>query len=168
MQTFELTWPHLHRAGFGPEQIEQARQNLAAQNKPADRLVRGLDHAKWELEHGCMTDKDGNPVADPCFWVFASLARTGYYRRPVGYVSPEEQAARDAEQEAKAVTAARKQAETASFEAWRDALTPDDRDRAMTGYPGGPRDTWLRTYWKRQQEAAMTAKPEDASDVRGK
>jgi len=160
-KTFELTWPNLHRAGFGPEQIEQVLQNLAAQQKSPDRLVRSLDHAEWELERGAMTDKDGNPVADPCSWVFTALARTGYYRRPVGYVSPEEQAARDAEQDARAVTAARKQAETVRFETWRDGLSPDALAEAMVGYPGGPRDAWLRACWKRRQQAETASATEE-------
>ncbi len=160
-KTFELTWPNLHRVGFGPEQIEQVLQNLAAQQKSPDRLVRSLDHAEWELERGVMADKNGNPVADPCSWVFTALARTGYYRRPAGYVSPEEQAARDAEQDARAVTTARKQAETAQFETWRDSLSPDDLAAAMVGYPGGPRDAWLRACWKRRQQAGPAPATEE-------
>lgn len=96
-----------------------------------------------------MTDKAGQAVADPCSWVFTSLARTGCYRRPPGYVSPEEQAARDAEQEARAITQAKKLAENVRFEAWRDALEPEALAKAMVGYPGGPRDAWLRAYWRK-------------------
>ena len=102
-----MTWPHLVRAGFGADQMEQIVDNLDQLGKPTDRIVAGLDHAEWELENGKMLDKAGQPVADPCSWVFTALARTGYYRRPKGYISPEEQAAKDAEAEAKAVVAAR-------------------------------------------------------------
>ena len=76
------------------------------------------------------------------------MARTGYYRRPAGYVSPEEQAAKDAEEEARAVVAAQRKAEQAQFEAWRDGLSPEALQNALKGHPGGPRDAWLRNVWK--------------------
>jgi hypothetical protein len=144
-----LTWPNLFRSGFGPDQLAQISQALTELGKPADKIMQSLDHAEWELEQGQMTDKDGQPVADPCSWVFRSLARTGYYRRPKGYVSSEEQAAKDAEAEAKAVTAAKQAAEQAQFEAWRDGLSPEKFAEAMRGHPGGPKDAWLKSMWKK-------------------
>ena len=143
-----MTWPHLVQAGFGAAQMEQNVDNLDQLGQPTDRIVAGLDHAEWELENGKMLDKDGQPVADPCSWVFTALARTGYYRRPKGYVSPEEQAAKDAEAEAKAVVAARQAAEQAQFEAWRDGLSPDELANALRGHPGGPKDAWLKKIWR--------------------
>ena len=144
-----LTWPLLHRAGFGTEQLAQIAVSLAELGKVADKVVPGLDHAEWELANGAMRDKDGNAVLDPCSWVFRSLARTGYYRRPKGYVSAEEQAARDAEEEARAVATARQKAEQAAFETWRDGLAPEALAAAMRGFPGGPRDAWLKAYWRK-------------------
>ena len=144
-----LTWPNLARSGFGPDQLVQIGQALAELGKAADKILQSLDHAEWELAEGKMLDKDGQPVADPCSWVFTALARTGYYRRPKGYVSPEEQAAKDAEAEAKAVTAARHAAEQAQFEAWRDGLSPEELADAMRGHPGGPKDAWLKGVWKK-------------------
>ena len=143
-----LTWPNLARAGFGREQLDQIAAALAELGKPTDKIVQSLDHAEWELERGQMLDKDSQPVADPCSWVFTALARTGYYRRPKGYVSPEEQAAKDAEAEAKAVVAARQAAEQAQFEAWRDGLSPDELAAALRGHPGGPKDAWLKKIWR--------------------
>ena len=147
-ETLAMTWPHLVRAGFGADQMEQIVDNLDQLGKPTDRIVAGLDHAEWELENGKMLDKNGQPVTDPCSWVFTALARTGYYRRPKGYVSPEEQAAKDAEAEAKAVVAARQAAEQAQFEAWRDGLSPDELADALRGHPGGPKDAWLKKMWR--------------------
>ena len=144
----ETTWPHLTRCGFGLEQLRQVVDNLASLDKPTDRLIQGLDHIEFELEHGQLVDKDGQAVADPCSWAFRALAQNGYYRRPKGYVSAEEQALRDAEQEARAVLAARQQAEQAQFEAWRDGLGEDALAEAMRGSPGGPRDAWLKRVWK--------------------
>ena len=98
-----------------------------------------------------MLDKDGRPVADACSWIFRSLARTGYYRRPAGYVSPEEQAAMDEEAQAKAVMAAREKAEHARFDAWKSGLSEEEMAMAMAGHPGGPKDAWLRRRWKERQ-----------------
>ena len=95
-----------------------------------------------------MIDKNGQPVVDPCSWVFQALARTGYYRRPAGYISPEEQAARDTELEARAVMTQRHKAEQARFEAWKTSLTSDDLERIFAGYLGGPREAWLKKVWK--------------------
>ena len=143
-----LTWPNLARTGFGREQLDQITAALAELGKLTDKIVQSLDHAEWELERGQMLDKDGQPVSDPCSWVFTALARTGYYRRPKGYVSPEEQAAKDAEAEAKAVVVARQAAEQAQFEAWRDGLSPDELADALRGHPGGPKDAWLKRIWR--------------------
>jgi len=146
-----MTWPNLAGAGFGTDQLAQIGQALAELGKPTEKVFSSLDHAEWEIEHGQMKDKDGQPVADPCSWVFRSLARTGYYRRPKGYVSPEQQAAQDAEEEARAVIAARQKAEQAQFEAWRDGLSPDEMANAMRGHPGGPKDAWLKAVWKKEK-----------------
>uniref|UniRef100_I2Q7I2 Helix-turn-helix domain-containing protein n=1 Tax=Desulfovibrio sp. U5L TaxID=596152 RepID=I2Q7I2_9BACT len=154
-----LAWPHLSRAGFGPDQLDQIRTALAELGRSADRIGQSLDHAEWELSRGAMCDKDGRPVADPCAWVFRSLARTGYYRRPKGYVSPEEQAARDAEEEARAVAAARQAAEEARFAAWRDGLTPDELAAALRGFPGGSKEAWLRKHWRTLGREARADSP---------
>lgn len=147
-----MTWPNLHRAGFDREQFEQIIAALAELGKPVDKVVGSLDHAEWELTQGAMRDKEGQSVLDPCAWVFRSLARTGYYRRPKGYVSPEEQAARDAEEEARAVAAAWRKAEQTQFETWREALSPEQLAEAMHGYPGGPRDAWLKAAWRKSRK----------------
>jgi hypothetical protein len=144
----QTTWPHLARCGFGLEQLRQAVENLTALGKPTDRLVQGMDHIEFELEHGQLVDKGGQVVADPCSWAFRALAQNGYYRRPKGYVSAEEQALRDAEQEARALLDARQKAEQAQFEAWRDGLGEEALAEAMRGSPGGPKDVWLKRVWK--------------------
>jgi len=112
---------------------------LTALGKPTDRLVQGMDHIEFELEHGQLVDKGGQVVADPCSWAFRALAQNGYYRRPKGYVSAEEQALRDAEQEARALLDARQKAEQAQFEAWRDGLGEEAWPRPCGARPAGPR-----------------------------
>ena len=143
------TWPNLAQCGFGVEQVNQIVANLTATGKPTSRIIQGLDHIEFELANGQMVDKDGQRVSDPCSWAFKALAQNGYYRRPKGYVSPEEQAAKDAEEEARSVIAARQKAEQVQFEAWRDGLTPDELAKALKGHPGGPKDAWLKSVWKK-------------------
>ena len=75
-------WPNLAKAGFGTCQIRQILARLFQVGIGAEYLAQGLTYAEWELEHGTMRDKNGEPVSHPLNWVFSSLARTGYYRRP--------------------------------------------------------------------------------------
>jgi hypothetical protein len=148
LETLTTCWPTLVKAGFGLDQLRQIERTLLDQGKDTSRVFQGLDHAECELERGQMLDRDNQPVADPCSWVFAALARTGYYRRPRGYVSPEEQAAKDAETEARAVIAARQAAEQAQFEAWRDGLSAEELSAVMRGHPGGSKEAWLKKRWR--------------------
>lgn len=100
-----------------------------------------------------MRDKNGEPVSHPLNWVFSSLARTGYYRRPQGYVSPQEQAERDAAAEEERLKNAREERKNSAFEAWRSGLSPEEK-RAIVA-PGNrtfpmPEDTALRQHFLRE------------------
>ena len=152
LETLETAWPFLARAGFGLGQLEQIERSLNEQGKPLDKMVQGLDHAEWELANGKMQDKTGQPVADPCAWVFRSLASAGYYRRPAGYVSPAEQAERDAEEEAAALAKSRENARQARFQAWRQGLCPEELQNALAGKIGGTDETWLKNVWIKRGE----------------
>ncbi|QAZ69569.1 hypothetical protein [Solidesulfovibrio carbinolicus] len=145
-ETVRTSWPCLARAGFGLAQLEQIHDALAQLGKSADRIIQGLDHAEWELAEGKMLDKAGQPVADPCAWVFRSLASQGYYRRPAGYVSAEEQAELDAANEAKALAQSREQARLARFRAWEQGLSREAREKALEGRRG-PEEIWLKNFW---------------------
>uniref|UniRef100_I2PZD0 Putative transcriptional regulator n=1 Tax=Desulfovibrio sp. U5L TaxID=596152 RepID=I2PZD0_9BACT len=148
LEAIRLTWPRLAATGFGPDQLAQIESNLIVTGQATDRVLPSLHHAEWELEHGKMLDKDGRPVADPCSWVFRSLVRTGYYRKPPGYVSMEEQAAKDKEETARAVSFWRQKADAARFEAWRDGLSPSEMEHMFEGFPD-LREGWLKAYWKK-------------------
>lgn len=143
-----LHWPNLVRCGFGPDQLAQIENSLIRVGKPTHRIVQGLDHIEYELAHGQLVDKEGQAVADPCSWAFRALAQNGYYRCPKGYVSPEEQAAKDDEARARATLAARQKAFQAQFEAWKAGLSDKELAQAMVGHPGGPKDAWLKKVWK--------------------
>lgn len=148
LETLQTAWPTLAQRGFGLEQLAQIEKMLTEQGKDKSKVVQGLDHAEWELEKGKMVDKSGQPVTDPCSWVYRSLARDGYYRRPKGYISPAEAAEKDAEAEAKALIDARNAADQARFQAWKTGLSDNDFQEAMKGFPGGDRDAWLKKVWK--------------------
>lgn len=153
LKTLETSWPTLARAGFGLDQIEQIHASLAQLGKTADRIVQGLDHAEWELAEGKMLDKQGQPVADPCAWVYRSLASQGYYRRPAGYVSAEEQAERDAAEEGRALAKSREAARQERFRAWLQGLTAEEREKALAGKIG-PEEAWLKKEWMKRGEPA--------------
>jgi hypothetical protein len=120
-------WPELAGQGFGTHQIRQIVDRLAQVNIGPERISQGLIHAEWELTAGKMRDKSGNPVSSPVKWVFKILATQGYYPRPQGYVSPQEQAELDAAEEAKRITAARKARFEADCDAWISGLSQEQR-----------------------------------------
>lgn len=146
-------WPNLAKIGFGTCQIRQILARLFQVGMGAENLAQGLTHAEWELEQGAMRDKNGEPVSHPLNWVFSSLARTGYYRRPQGYISPQEQAERDAAAEEERLKLAREERRNCAFEAWRSGLSPEEK-RALVA-PGNrafpmPEDTALRQHFLRE------------------
>lgn len=143
-------WPNLAKAGFGTCQIRQILTRLFQVGIGAENLAQGLTYAEWELEHGTMRDKNGEPVTHPLNWVFSSLARTGYYRRPQGYVSPQEQAEIDAAEENEHLKKARDARKKSAFEAWCASLSPEEKNVIVA--PGNrafpmPEDTALRQHF---------------------
>jgi len=143
-------WPKLHQSGFGAHQVQQIVQRLSKVDKKADKVIQGLDHAEWELDQGKMTDKEGNPVGNPCSYVFSSLAREGYYRRPAGYISPEEQAELDAKEEADRLQQLGKEKKESQFKAWKANLPEEELNQILAGKTHkGPTDPWLRQYWEK-------------------
>lgn len=143
-------WPNLAKAGFGTCQIRQILTRLFQVGIGAENLAQGLTYAEWELEHGTMRDKNGEPVTHPLNWVFSSLARTGYYRRPQGYISPLEQAEIDAAEEEERLKKARDARKNSAFEAWRAGLSPQEKNAIVApenrAFPM-PEDTALRQHF---------------------
>jgi hypothetical protein len=122
---YALHWPKLAQAGVGVALIEQALEALRKVGKSTEKIFEALSHAEWELEHEVMLDKEGRQVVDPASWIFRALATNGSYRRPKGYVSPEEQALLDAIAEANRRKAALEQLAAREFEVWRESLSPE-------------------------------------------
>jgi hypothetical protein len=89
--------------------------------------MQGLTHAEWELNAKRMCDKSGKTIASPANWVFKILATQGYYPRPEGYRSPQEQAEQDITQELLRQSAAYEARRAAEEDAWIARLSPDER-----------------------------------------
>ncbi|CAK7045797.1 MAG: hypothetical protein DELT_00816 [Desulfovibrio sp.] len=154
-------WPNLVRAGFGTCQIRQIIERLDQVGIGVEKVMQGLAHAEWELENGTMRDKSGQQVSNPVSWVFTSLAKHGYYRRPEGYVSPQEQAEHDAAEEAKRIVAACETRQKAELDAWVSGLSPEERAAIISAssdpYPI-PEDAALRLHFKAQVWPEVLAK----------
>lgn len=145
-------WPRLAQAGFGTHQIERIIEELGKIGRSTERVLESLAFAEWEIEHGTMLDRLKNAVDDPASWVFSSLARNGSYRRPQGYVSPEEQATLDATEESNRRMAAIDAWFTCEFELWRNTLTSDEVEGVLPNpKPSEPtiRDSLLRTHFRK-------------------
>ena len=147
-------WPTLARDGFGTAQIRQICQRLHKIDIPTTRILQGLTHAEWEMAYGTRKDSKGNPIEKPAHWVFETLARQGYYPRPAGYVSPQEQAERDAAEEKARFAAAHEARKEAEYEAWAAQLTAQERERivlerspASQGALRMPERVGLRAYF---------------------
>ncbi len=150
-----MMWPAVRKAGFRVEQIRQAAAARARLDKALDmESVRlSLDRADWELETtGRLTElTSGEAVKNPQAYVFTALARWGMLRAHPDYVSREEVEAASASAELKRRREAAAKLEEARFESWRASLGEEDLARALAGCPGGPKEQWLRNYWRKMQ-----------------
>ena len=144
-------WPVLSGMGFGTHQVRQIVSRLSQVDIETERVMQGLTHAEWELAENLMRDKTGTPIANPVSWVFKILATQGYYPRPEGYCSPQEQAERDAVKERKRFAATQEEHLKAACDAWIAGLSPDERN-AIQGAQNGsiriPGDVLLRNHFR--------------------
>lgn len=141
-------WPNLANYGFGARQIKQIVTQLHKANKTREHVFRGLDYIEFEIEHDQLIDKEGNKVGKVCDWAYRSLAANGYYRQPEGYISPEEQADRDAAKEAKQRRQAKYDRAVAEFEEWRAEMTEEEKQEHLKGKKG-PEQQWLWARFKK-------------------
>ncbi len=152
-EDIKFHWPKLAGFGFGTDQIRQIIQRLEQKghDTPLSNILPGLNHAEWELERRLMKDAEGKTIGLPANWVFSILAKQGYYPRPSGYVSPQEQAELDAVEERKRVIAAKEERYQAECAVWiaelsedeRGAIVGDDSDKCHM-----PDDVALRNYFR--------------------
>ena len=145
-------WPSLSKVGFGTFQIRQILERLAQASISTKNVLQGLTHAEWELANNKMQDKTGAAIISPVNWVFKILATQGYYPRPEGYVSPQEQAELDAVEEYKRHTTAREIRQNMALESWKSALSSEEHASITVPKNGGskiPEDIALRLYFKK-------------------
>ncbi|WBF66052.1 hypothetical protein LN040_09935 [Desulfovibrio subterraneus] len=147
---YEIQFPELAKSGFGESQMRQIVQKRLRQGESLEHVLQGLRYAEWELHAGNMRDKRGETVASPCSFVFTSLIGQGHYRKPEGYISPEEAAERDRIAEAEQLRKVRRERFDAEFEAWRLGLSREELESILKGQRLTPslQRAALRTYFE--------------------
>jgi hypothetical protein len=154
-QDIELHWPTLFGYGFRVTQIRQILSNLDKVGIGCDDVVQGLSHVEWSLSTGSIHDKNGNPVEKPVGWTYKTLSRQGYYQRPAGYVSPQEQVARDVAEEKKRMASTMEELHEAEFSVWSSQLTSEERIGIVRVAAGGnpfpmPDSVRLKAHFDKQ------------------
>ena len=156
-------WPLLAKAGFGPDQIYQLVHHWEKLGITCKNVVQSLNHAEWFLGQENPCDAQGSPIVSPLGWIFTTLKRQGYYPRPKGYVSPQEQAERDREMEVKSLKAAQERHFLSACEAWIATLSFEDRRRIVQqdNIIIGAEDVRLRLHFREKiwPEQYQQAKP---------
>lgn len=161
-------WPLLAKAGFGSDQIHQLVYHWEKLGIAYKNVVQSLNHAEWFLGQGNPCDAQGAPIGSPRDWVFITLMRQGYYPRPKGYVSPQEQAKKDREAEATAMKEAQERHFAAVCEAWISALSLEERSQIIqqgNSVRRGPEDVRLRLHFREKiwPEKNQQANPSEES-----
>ncbi len=152
-------WPKTYAVGFRMDHVRRVAATRQTLGRPLERdLVRvSLDRCEWEIEtFSELTDlKSGEKVRNPQAYLFMALSKWGILRPHPDYVSREEELVRQAAQELSSRKEAARQMEDALFEKWRDGLDADALTEVMRGFPGGPREVWMKNYWKKHVCAAQ-------------
>jgi hypothetical protein len=144
--TFLSRWPYLSRHGFTALEAMRSLEAYTQNHLDCSRFLEGIDHAEWELENrGVLIDATGNTVLSIAGYVYRALSKTGYYRKPSGYVSLEERRA----QESMRVAQEKKvEQDEIAFSLWWDALSEAERER-IDAYTLGPKNRWRKEQWRR-------------------
>lgn len=142
-----LHFPKLSAIGFGVDQLEQILKNLKKVNKSTNRVLKGMEHAEFELANNSLQDAKGNDVLQPLGYIFNSLSKNGYYRKPKNFISQEELAAAEIEQSEAARIEAKQKQEDNEFKLWLETLTESEKQDLLKDRMG-PEKTWLRYKWK--------------------
>lgn len=148
-----MMWPNVFEAGFRSEQIRQvfeARRKIGREPE-RELLALSLDRADWEFEEkGCLTNlQNGEKVRNPAGYLFTAMARWGVLRAHPEYVSREEAEAENALKEIRRKKEAAGRVEEALFKDWLEQLSPEERQDILDQSPGGPKDMWLKNFWRK-------------------
>jgi hypothetical protein len=156
-ETIAIAWPYLAAAGWRQHQLDQLQKIFTVKGIDFTVAQQAMNYAEWQLLNGGINDREGKPVNDPVAWLFKALSTFGYYKRPQGYISPEEQLAKDRAEEAKRIELLEKKAEQAEKKfdrakalAWFDALSPEAQDEILSAQPGGNpvrNEPWIVRAW---------------------
>lgn len=122
-----FNWPELAQIGFGTIQIRQIVEVRGKEQDGLKNIMQGLTYADWEFAHHGLRTKKGEEIKSPLNWIFSIFLRQGYYPRPPGYISPEEQADLDRTTELAKQQEARKARLEAEYEEWFANCTIDER-----------------------------------------
>lgn len=163
---FQILWPRLHEERFGPDQIRQIVEHRLSFDETILDIENSLHAAEWELEH------DTFPEArkGPCNYLFATLKSKGTWRRPVGFMTPNEQALANAKKEKeilnelksieqKKIKQAEQDAQDADFESWLATLSDDELNEidARCSLPlrtDASKRGWRKTFWAKNIQGA--------------
>ena len=141
-------WPALANIGFDVDHIHRIVASLEKVGHEPDGLFRAFDYVEFELNDGGIKGKNGELVKSPAGYVYNALARTGRYRKPPGYQSPEELAEIEKQEELRRLLELRKQTEELEFETWKLALSLEELAEVRKGMLG-PEGPWMRNYWRK-------------------
>lgn len=158
---FTQRFPSLVAAGFGQTQFTKAVELAQAAGLETAHMEKHLAYAEYELEHGCMNDAKGSPVASPANWVFKCLSTTGMYRIPMGYVSPLEKQRQALEAEMRAELEARRKLD--ELEAARLQLElAKQTDELTAEFLASPQKKWVQEILSTLPEFIKRMPPESA------
>ncbi len=158
---FQILWPRLHDERFGPDQIRQIIQHRLSFNETILDIENSLHAAEWELEHETFPEARKGP----CNYLFATLKNKGTWRRPVDFLTPNEQALANAKKE-KAIIRELKEldkkkskeadqtARDEKFEAWLAEQTPEELQEidelcSMPISTEATKRSWRKSYWNK-------------------
>lgn len=158
LEKIQALYPHLVKGGLT---VDVYNNILVAvyENKHTVNVHEALSFAEWELKHNKMRDKAGKPINDLCSWLFRAIGTRGNYRKPEGYLTPEEEQALQKEQDnilenarfEKAQEEKLANEEKRDFETWLMTLSAEKRreieEQNSKKHPIPP-DTFLRLYFK--------------------
>ncbi|WP_432737334.1 hypothetical protein [Maridesulfovibrio sp. FT414] len=159
---FQVLWPRLHDERFGPDQIRQIVEHRLSFSETVLDIENSLHAAEWELENNTFPEtRKGR-----CNYLFATLKSKGTWRRPAGFMTPNEQALANAKKEKSIIRELqeldRQKAKKAEqdtrnemFETWLTDLSPEEQDKvdALCPMPistDESRRTWRKSYWNKQ------------------
>ncbi len=159
-EDIEALWPALAARGFTLATYTRAVHLLALKSHDPAGLTLALDYADTffaDQPKGQEKTFEGTPILDPIAYILGSLSKSGTFRRPVGYLSPDELAelnerARNAtlaqaevSMQAELQKAAQK-AQDSEYAAWRSGLSSSELSQLLKNKKG-PEEQWLKNHF---------------------